>query len=202
MKAIWDQVGRCFLGKWTGAPCCSSRLGLLTGCFALSGGKASSAELDAFMKTWAQYEAFQVPMDPKDEPLLLAALEQNPTGPWAAYISMKFAQTTFEARSLDTAGRAALYGASLRYLMPARDTLARAAEAKPHDKNLRHNLIKIKEHISLASLEAGLDLAEAKESSIYNMNICCVSKLLLYSSGYGYHRERTCEKIQRPQAVS
>jgi hypothetical protein len=121
-----------------------------------------SAQLDTFMKQWAKYESFKAPMDPKDEPLLLAALEQEPKGPWAGYISLKFAQTKFEARGLDAAGRAALYGASLRYLVPACDTLTQAVEAKPHDKVLRHNLNEIKEHVSLASLEAGLDLVEVK----------------------------------------
>jgi len=125
----------------------------------------SSAQLDAFMQKWSEYEAFKVPMDPKDEPLLLAALEQDPSGPWAAYISMKSAQTKFEAKSLDTAGRAALYGASLRYLIPARDILIQAAETKYHDKKLRHNLNKIKGHVSLASLEAGLDLAKVKSDA-------------------------------------
>jgi len=125
----------------------------------------SSAQLDAFMQKWSEYEAFKVPMDLKDEPLLLAALEKDLSGPWAAYISMKFAQTKFEARSLDTAGCATLYGASLRYLIPARDTLARAAGANPRDKELQHNLNKINEHVSLASMEAGLDLAEVKSDA-------------------------------------
>jgi hypothetical protein len=125
----------------------------------------SSAQLDAFMKQWAKYESFKAPMELKDEPLLLAALKKDPSGPWAGYISLKFAQTKFEARGLDAAGRAALYGASLRYLIPARDTLTQAAEAKPHDKELRHNLNGIKEHVSLASLEAGLDLAEVKSGA-------------------------------------
>ena len=125
----------------------------------------SSAQLDAFMKQWAKYESFKAPMDLKDEPLLQAALEQEPKGPWAGYISLKFAQTKFESRGLDAAGRAALYGASLRYLIPAHDTLTQAAEAKPHDKELRHNLNGIKEHVALASLEAGLDLAEVNSGA-------------------------------------
>ena len=115
MKTKWKQAGRSFWVKWAWAPCFVILLGLFTGCFAVKGGgnknSVSTAQLDAFMKTWSEYEAFQVPMDPKDEPLLLAALEQNPTGPWRLYLSMKFAQTMFEARSLDAAGRAALYGA-------------------------------------------------------------------------------------------
>jgi hypothetical protein len=161
MKIKWKQAGRIFWVKWTCVPCFVILLGLFTGCFTLGGGKVSSEKLDEFMKTWAKYEAFQVPMDPKDEPLLLAALEKDPSGPWAAYLTMKFAQTKFEARDLDANGRAALYGASLRYLVPARDTLSKAVKTSRHDKELRHHLNKIKEHISLASLEAGHDLTEA-----------------------------------------
>ena len=75
---------------------------------------------------------------------------------------MKFAQMQFKARGLDATGRAALYSASLSYLKPARDTLAQAAEANPQDTNLQHYLNKIITNISLALLEAGLDLAEVK----------------------------------------
>ncbi|VGO19901.1 hypothetical protein [Pontiella sulfatireligans] len=125
----------------------------------------TTAQLDAFMKRWETYEAFKTPVDPKDEPLLLAALEKDPKGPWATYVIMKFSQTRFEARQLDNAGRTARYRASLNYLKPARDTLARAVEANPEDKELQHFPNEIKTYISLATLEAGLDLADIKSDA-------------------------------------
>ena len=54
---------------------------------------------DAFMEQWGEYEAFKVPMDPMDEPLLLAALEKDPRGPWVHYIMMKFAQVRHDERA-------------------------------------------------------------------------------------------------------
>ena len=122
----------------------------------------SAAQLDTFMKKWSEYKPFQVPMDPKDEPLLKAALKKSPKGPWATYFSMKFAQTTFKARNLSNVDRAALYGASLRYLKPARDILALSVKADPDDKELQHSLNQMGQHVALASLEAGLDVAAVK----------------------------------------
>ncbi len=122
----------------------------------------SSAQLDTFMKKWSEYRAFQVPMDPKEEPLLQAALKKSPKGPWAAYLSMKFAQTTLKARNLSNVDRAALYSASLRYLKPARDILALSVKADPDDKKLQHSLNQMGQHVALASLEAGLDFVAVK----------------------------------------
>ncbi|MHC4516275.1 MAG: hypothetical protein ACYTGW_04255 [Planctomycetota bacterium] len=122
----------------------------------------SAAQLDAFMKKWADYKPFQVPTDPKDEALLQAALKKDPKGPWVSYFSMKFAQTRSEARSLSDADGAALYGASLRYLKPARDTLALSVKADPDNKELQHSLNQMGEYVALASLEAGLDFAAVK----------------------------------------
>ena len=122
----------------------------------------SSVQLDTFMKTWAEYKSFRVPTDSKDEPLLQAALKKDPKGPWANYLSMKFAQTKFEACSRSNVGRAALYGASLKYLKPACDTLALAVKTNPDDKVLQGGLSQMEEHVALASLEAGLDLVAVK----------------------------------------
>ena len=117
------------------------------------------------MKKWAVYKSFEVPIEPKDEPLLQAALKKDPKGPWSHYFSMKFAQTTFEARKLNNVDRAALYGATLRYLKPARDILALSVKAEPNDKKLQDSLRQIEEHVGLASLEAGLDMAAIKSSA-------------------------------------
>lgn len=131
----------------------------------------SVAQLDAFMKKWATYEPFKVPRDSKDESLLLAALEKDPQGPWAAYVSMKFAQTKSEARELAETGRATRYKASLDYLKPARDILTNAVEADPDNEQLQHSLNQIQYHITLASLESGFDLVAIKseaESALVN----------------------------------
>jgi len=122
----------------------------------------SSAQLDTFMKKWSEYKPFQVPMDPKDEPLLQAALKKDPKGPWAHYFSMKFAETRYKARNLSSVDRTALYGASLTYLKPARDILALSVKADPDNFVLQHSLNQLGEHVALASLEAGLDFAAVK----------------------------------------
>jgi hypothetical protein len=169
MKIKWKQAGRRFWVKWTWVPCFVILLGLFTGCSAVKGGgnknPNSTAQLDAFMKQWATYEAFKAPMELKDEPLLLAALKKDPSGPWAAYISLKFAQTEFEARDLDANGRIACYHASLSYLKPAHGILAQATKANPQNKELQQKLSGIEEHLAQVSLETGLDLAEVKSDA-------------------------------------
>ncbi len=117
----------------------------------------SPEKLERFMQQWKEYQSFEAPMEAEDEPLLQAALEKDPSGPWATYLSYKFAQNRFEARELDDAQRAALYRASLEYLRPARETISLAVQSQPKNANLRHHLQRISEHIALASLEAGLD---------------------------------------------
>ena len=135
---------------------------LVSGCGQDTKTTVSSTQLDAFMKKWSEYKPFQAPTDPKDEPLLQAALKKDPKGPWAGYFSMKFADTEFKARNLSNVDRAALYGASLTYLKPARDTLALSVKADPDSKELQHSLHQLGEHVALASLEAGLDFAAVK----------------------------------------
>ena len=125
----------------------------------------SSAQLDAFMATWAEYKAFHAPMEPKDEPLLLAALEKDPKGPWASYYSVKFSQTKFEARRLDAAGCTAHYKEALDYLEPASDILAKAVETSPRDKELQQSLNMMKGLVSQAALEAGFDLTTVKANA-------------------------------------
>jgi len=46
----------------------------------------SSSQLDIFMKKWVEYKSFQAPMDPKDKPLLQAALKKDSKGPWVTCI--------------------------------------------------------------------------------------------------------------------
>ena len=107
----------------------------------------SAAQLDAFMKKWATCESFKAPMNPEDEPLLLAASEKDPSGPWAAYISIKFTQMKFSVHRLDIPGCATLYHrTSLNYLKPARDILEKSAKARPDDEGLQLSLYKIKKH--------------------------------------------------------
>jgi hypothetical protein len=125
----------------------------------------ASGELDAFMKKWARYEPFKFPMDPKDEPLLVAALKKEPSGPWATYLLMKFAETRFEARSLGKAECAAIYRAALGYLKPAQGIALLAVKTKPASKELLDSLSAIEQAIELASLEAGVDLDKVKASA-------------------------------------
>jgi hypothetical protein len=120
----------------------------------------SSDQLAAFMEKWAAYEPFKVPTDPKEEPLILAAMEKDPKGPWAQYIAMKYAQTRYEARELDDDARAKLYGESLRYLKPAHKIMVKAAAADPDEEILKFWPDQLQLFISQASLEAGLEDAE------------------------------------------
>src|SRR5262249_27866954 len=123
-------------------------------------------ELNAFMEKWRNYEALKVPMDPKDEPLILASLKKEPQGPWSHYLAMKFANAQFEARGLKGSERTAAYKATLRYLKPGLETLTVAAKAKPDDEMIRGGAANLEALVAAASLEAGLDLAPIKASTL------------------------------------
>lgn len=133
----------------------------VSGCGPEAGKTVAPGKLDAFMKKWAVYEAFQGPFDPKYEPLLLAALENDPAGPWAQYLMMKYASTCSEARNLKPADRAARYRAALEFLEPARDILALSVKTASDDKDtqlkLQHYFDGIGLHAAEASLEAGVN---------------------------------------------
>ena len=101
-------------------------------------------------------------MDSKDEPLLQAALMKDPKGPWAAYLSMKFAQTRFKTHKSNNIDQASLYRESLNYLSPARDTLIQFIKDSPYDKELQNNLNQIEKDFAFASLEAGLNFSTIK----------------------------------------
>ncbi|MEI8290132.1 MAG: hypothetical protein WCH99_11725 [Verrucomicrobiota bacterium] len=58
------------------------------------------AKLATFMEKWKTYESFKFPTAAEDQPLLLAALAKEPAGPWYAYLSMQFAGTAQQLRTL------------------------------------------------------------------------------------------------------
>ena len=153
------------MNKTIGMFACSLFIAVASNSCITSKSTVSTAQLETFMATWSEYKAFHAPMEPKDEPLLLAALEKDPKGPWASYFSLKFSQAKFEARGLDAAGRTAHYKAALGYLEPACAILAKAVETSPQDKELQHSLDMMKGLVSQAALEAGFDLATVKANA-------------------------------------
>lgn len=129
-------------------------------------------QLDAFMKQWSEFKPFHAPMNPADEPLILAALETNPQGPWAWYIATKFSQATYEARDLNETDRRAHYASTLTYLKPAREILFQALEKDTDNKRLQSELSGMENRINLVMLEIGIDLetveANAKKALAEN----------------------------------
>jgi hypothetical protein len=103
----------------------------------------SSEELNLFMKKWAKYESFKVPMEPADEPLLLAALKKDPAGPWGSYLTMKFANTVGAGRQVPTAERPAHYKKSLAFLQPAATSSPRRTRAIRAIKKSRSTLMRL-----------------------------------------------------------
>jgi len=154
------------------SPCCLVGLLLLAASFQPIPARSeenkttvSSKDLSAFMEKWGEYKPFRIPMEPEDEPLLLAALKKDPAGPWATYLFMKFADTVFEGQGLTTAKRPAHYKKALALLQPAHDILAHAVKAKPGNEEIQATFDGIDAQLAEALFEANVDVASAKKSA-------------------------------------
>lgn len=122
----------------------------------------SPADLNAFMEKWKPYEPFKYPDDPKEEPLLLAALQKDPGDPWVTYLNLKFSFDKLEARRLSLIERTQKFRDALNYLEAARNILLQAAKTRPDDKKLMNALQEIEQAIAQASLETGGDPVKIK----------------------------------------
>jgi hypothetical protein len=121
--------------------------------------KVLPAELDAFMQKWRAIDPSNSPTNITSVPFLLAALEQDPKGPWANYILRNASMKHALAGRSGLMTRTNLYRETFSYLAPARATLA---EALARGEKVQHTYDQILGNMAKAALESGAHLGEAK----------------------------------------
>ncbi len=129
---------------------------------------AISARLSKFMAEWrGDDRPFGYPTNAADMPLILAALDVDPAGPWYAYVGYHFSEDSHQARKLSPTERKEKFAETLKYVVPARDSLARALSRKPDDNEFKERLQGLRQDVAEASLEAEIGFeavaAQARE---------------------------------------
>lgn len=102
----------------------------------------STAEVEAFIKEMqpgtngAMPAYMTIPANPKRVPLLLAAIEREPSGPWVYYLqAFCFGIEHSGAFRLPPASRSEVYPQAIEYLTAAKGTVSKALEAAPRTGN-------------------------------------------------------------------
>jgi formylglycine-generating enzyme required for sulfatase activity len=125
----------------------------------------STAEVTAFMQSFRQDPdaVFKISLNPKRVPLLLAAIEREPAALWVHYLQGTcFHVEHAAARKLPPARRSEVYARAIEYLAAAKETVSKALEADPQNRQLKHNLGTLDEGLALAYVESGTRTKEAR----------------------------------------
>ena len=148
------------------APCLAVTLAALataaqTGPAANTPSTVSAAEITAFMQ--APQSLFDGSPNPKQVPLLLGAIQREPAGRWATFLqAYAFGFEHARAWRLPPASRAEVYTRAIEYLTAARETVSRALQAKPGNRELTGNLGTLDAGLALAYVESGTQAKEAR----------------------------------------
>jgi hypothetical protein len=121
----------------------------------------STAEITAFMQ--ASNSMFGNSPNPKRVPLLLAAIEREPAGPWVYHLQgFCFGVEHAGAFRLPPAKRSEVYVRAIEYLTAARKTVSTALQANPRSRELKDNLGTLDVGLALAYVESGTRTKEAR----------------------------------------
>ena len=121
----------------------------------------SAAEVAAFMQ--APQSLLDGSPNPKQVPLLLAAIQREPAGRWATFLqAYAFGSEHARAWRLPPASRTEVYTRAIEYLTAARETVSRALQAKPGNRELTGNLGTLDAGLALAYVESGTRAKEAR----------------------------------------
>lgn len=130
-----------------------------------SNATVSTAEVTAFMQSFQQDPgaSFKISANPKRVPLLLAAIEREPAGPWVFYLQgFCFGSEHASAQKLPPAQRSAAYTRAIEYLSAAKETVFKASRADPQKRGLKDNLGTLDAGLALAYVESGTRSKEAR----------------------------------------
>lgn len=121
----------------------------------------STEEVTAFMQ--ALDGVFESSPDPKRVPLLLAAIERVPAGRWVSFLqAYGFGVEHAGAFRLPPGGRSEVYARAIEYLTAAKETVSKALEANPKNRELKDNLGTLDVGLALAYVESGTRTKEAR----------------------------------------
>jgi hypothetical protein len=105
----------------------------------------------------------EIAANPKRVPLLLAAIEREPAGLfWVLYLEGCFHSEHAAARNLPPARRSEVYARAIEYLTAAKETVSKALEAHPQNRQLKRNLGTLDQGLALAYVESGTRIKEAR----------------------------------------
>ena len=135
----------------------------------------SAEEVTAFMQSFQKDPgaSFKISTNPNRVPLLLAAIQREPAGPWVQFLQgFCFGSEHATAWRLPPAKRSEVYSQAVEYLTTARNTVSKAFAADPQNRRLKDNL---------GTLDAGLALAYV-ESGTRTKEILTIAEALLASN--------------------
>jgi hypothetical protein len=118
----------------------------------------SAAEVTAFTQSFQKDPAasFKISANPKRVPLLLAAIQREPAGPWVQFLQgFCFGSEHTTAWRLPPAKRSEVYSQAIEYLSTARSTVSKAFAADPQNRRLKDNLDTLDAGLALAYVELG-----------------------------------------------
>jgi hypothetical protein len=118
--------------------------------------------LAAFMEKWKTAQPMEFPTSESSRPLILAALAKDPAGPWAGYLIMQAAETSFQIRKAQGSQRKAQAASFLPALVQANALLTNALATNPTNEILRGMKEGIQAKLAEFSLEAGEDLGRVR----------------------------------------
>lgn len=122
-----------------------------------SNASVSDAEVTAFMQ--AQQKDMKAMLtirdNPKRVPLLLAAIQRDPAGPWASLLQgICFVEDRASAWRLPPAPRSQVYARAIDYLSTAEATISKAMERDRQNQQLKYNLKVLDGALALARVES------------------------------------------------
>ncbi len=158
---------RCFLTRALGLSAMLAAY-LATGQVTPATPVVAPAEVQAFMQAIKQDTNGTapwtlIPSNPKRFPLLLAAIEREPAGPWVMYLQGVCLSADLDhAARLPSDQRTPVYVQATEYLTDARVTVSNALQADLQNRALKDHLGTLNAGLALTWVEAGTRLPEAR----------------------------------------
>lgn len=125
----------------------------------------STAEGTAFMQSFQQdpNAVFKISLNAQRVPLLLTAIEREPAGPWVNYLQgFCFGVEHASAFRLPPDRRSEVYARAIEYLTAAKETVSKAFQANPRNRELEDNLGTLDLGLALAYVESGTRTKEGR----------------------------------------
>jgi len=147
----------------------------------------------AFMEEWKNYQSMVFPVAETDRLFIVAALANDPAGPWAAYLISQAAETSFQLRQTQGPQRKSRATAILPALNQANGLLTKALAPDPTNTRLRESRESVRLYLGVFSLEAGEALENVRALAQSQLDGAKITK----HWNYGNIRYRANELLGR-----